>query len=119
MRNILARKHREILEQITSSNVLVGLDFDGTLSPIVADPNRAIMRARTRQLLRAVSELYPVVIISGRAQSDVVQRLGGVQVQAVVGNHGLEPFSATASGTVAEAKWRRGCRDNSGSIAAW
>lgn len=94
MKNILARGQREVLEQITSSSVLVGFDFDGTLSPIVEDPERAQLRARTRRLLTTLSELYPVAVISGRAQGDVRKRLGDVSVQAVVGNHGLEPWGA-------------------------
>jgi len=94
MKSILARGQRELLEQLTCSSMLLGFDFDGTLAPIVADPKRAVMRARTRQRLIAVSELYPVVVISGRAQHDVRKKLAGVPVQAVVGNHGLEPWGA-------------------------
>jgi len=106
MRNILAHGQREVLEQLTSSNVLLGFDFDGTLAPIVADPKRAAMRARTLKRLVAVSELYPVVVISGRAQSDVRKRLGGVHVQAVVGNHGLEPWGAAERYARQAQRWR-------------
>lgn len=92
MRNILARSQREVLEEITCSKMLLGFDFDGTLAPIVADPDRAGLRARTRQRLITVARLYPVVVISGRARADVRKRLGGVRVKGVVGNHGLEPW---------------------------
>jgi trehalose 6-phosphate phosphatase len=106
MRNILAHSQREVLEQLTSSNVLLAFDFDGTLAPIVSDPKRAAMRARTFKQLVAVSELYPVVVISGRAQSDVRKRLTGVHVQAVVGNHGLEPWGAADRYARQAQRWR-------------
>jgi trehalose 6-phosphate phosphatase len=91
MRNILAHGQRSLLEELTNSNVLVAFDFDGTLAPIVEDPKAAGLRPRTRQRLSALCELYPVVVISGRAQSDVRKRLAGMHIQAVVGNHGMEP----------------------------
>lgn len=94
MKNILARNQRAVLEELTSSNVLLAFDFDGTLAPIVAEPKGAALRVRTRQRLRALCELYPVIVISGRAQSDVQKRLAGVHVHAVVGNHGMEPWGA-------------------------
>jgi trehalose 6-phosphate phosphatase len=73
------------------SNVLLALDYDGTLAPLVAAPHRARMRVSTRRLLISVSRLYPCVVISGRAQGDVLGRLRGVGVCRVVGNHGAEP----------------------------
>jgi trehalose 6-phosphate phosphatase len=95
MKNILARNQRSVLEELTSSNVLLAFDFDGTLAPIVSEPEGAALRVRTRQRLRALCELYPVIVISGRAQSDVQKRVAGAHVHAVVGNHGMEPPGAT------------------------
>jgi trehalose 6-phosphate phosphatase len=93
MRYILSRQNREILAQLAWSNVLMAFDYDGTLAPIVDDPQQAKMRVRTRRLLRELAERYPCVVISGRGADDVAARLGGAQVRAVVGNHGLEPDS--------------------------
>ena len=91
MKYVLSNENVTILEQFAWSNVLVALDFDGTLSPIVDDPAWAAMHPSTRQLLERVASLFPCVIISGRAQRDVKARLRGLQVDAIVGNHGLEP----------------------------
>jgi trehalose 6-phosphate phosphatase len=102
MRNILAQSQRSLLAEMTSSNVLLAFDFDGTLAPIVEDPKAAGLRARTRQRLEALCELYPVVVISGRAQRDVRKRLAGMHMQAVVGNHGMEP-QATADKAAAQS----------------
>lgn len=91
MRYMLSRQNREVLAQLAWSNVLLAFDFDGTLSPIVNDPEAAKMRARTRRLFAVLSERYPCVVISGRAAADVSARLGEARLRAVVGNHGLEP----------------------------
>ena len=93
MKQILSRTNAAVLTQLAWSNVLLGFDFDGTLAPIVARPDRAQMRARTAKLLAQVCRLYPCVVISGRSRPDVSARLRGAGVRHVVGNHGLEPGS--------------------------
>lgn len=96
MKSILSRDNREVLEQFACSNVLLAFDFDGTLAPIVADRDGAAMRPTTRACLAELSRLYPIVVISGRGQADVHRRLNGTGVCDVVGNHGIEPWKATA-----------------------
>jgi trehalose 6-phosphate phosphatase len=95
MRHVLARANRHVLERFAGSRALLAFDFDGTLSPIVADPDRAAMRESTRRLLGDLARRYPCVVISGRSRGDVSRRLGGVPLAGVVGNHGLEPWHAT------------------------
>jgi len=90
MKNILTPGNREVLDQFAFSNVLVAFDYDGTLAPIVADPECAAMRPRTRALLEGLAEIYPCVVISGRAKADTRARLYGIGVRGVVGNHGGE-----------------------------
>jgi trehalose 6-phosphate phosphatase len=91
MKDILSRSGREILQQFAWSNVLVAFDYDGTLAPIVPNPERALMRGTTRELLQAITRVYPVVVISGRAQPDALRKLRGSGVLEVIGNHGIEP----------------------------
>jgi trehalose 6-phosphate phosphatase len=93
MTDVLSKKSRAVLARYALSNLLVGFDYDGTLAPIVASPQRARMRAITRRLLIRVAERYPCIIISGRARDDLMQRLGDVPVVHVSGNHGLEPWA--------------------------
>ena len=90
MRNILAKSHRHVVEKFALSNVVVVLDYDGTLAPIVEDPSRAFMRPRTRLLLSKVAEHYPTAILSGRSRPEVIALLDGVRVDRVLGNHGTE-----------------------------
>jgi trehalose 6-phosphate phosphatase len=96
VKGILSRAYRYILEQFACSSVLLAFDFDGTLAPIVADREQASMRPRTRARLVEVAKRYPIVVISGRSRADVLRRLAGTGVRDVVGNHGIEPWKATA-----------------------
>jgi trehalose 6-phosphate phosphatase len=106
MKNILSRANREILRELAWSSVLLAFDYDGTLAPIVADPKQARMRPRTRELLAALTKLYRVSIISGRAQPDALRRLQGVGVAGVVGNHGIEPWHTSRRHIDAVQRWR-------------
>jgi trehalose 6-phosphate phosphatase len=85
--------------------VLLAFDYDGTLAPIVPDPALAVMRRRTRDLLTTLTRLYPVAIISGRAQADARRLLHGVGVVQIVGNHGVEPWQASPRLSLEVKKW--------------
>jgi trehalose 6-phosphate phosphatase len=90
MKDILSDEARSTLDQVARERLLLAFDFDGTLAPIVADRDAAHMRESTRRLLRLVSLLYPCAVISGRSRSDLLPRVDGVPLVAVVGNHGAE-----------------------------
>jgi trehalose 6-phosphate phosphatase len=90
MRHILARDQRATLLGFARSNVLLAFDYDGTLAPIVSEPDRAAMRLRTRRLLSRLAKLYPCVVISGRSRSDLRRRLRGISILRAIGNHGIE-----------------------------
>lgn len=70
----------------------VGLisDFDGTVSPIIANPDEAHATARSRTALTALVErLALVALVSGRAVNDLRAR-AQIPGAVYVGNHGLE-----------------------------
>lgn len=93
MIHLFAPENSGVLAQLAWTRVLLAFDYDGTLAPIVADPQRAFMRSRTSELLARACELYPSAVISGRSKADVLSRLGTAKVEHVIGNHGLEPGS--------------------------
>lgn len=71
--------------------LLLCVDFDGTLSPVVEDPDSATMLPENRAALEALRS-HPnvtVAVVSGRALSDVRSRVGLTGV-TYAGNHGLE-----------------------------
>ncbi len=65
-------------------------DFDGTLSPIVADPATARMAQRGEAALHALAGRLAVTgIVTGRGAHDA-RVVSGMPELLVVGNHGLE-----------------------------
>jgi trehalose 6-phosphate phosphatase len=91
VKDVLKPANRHVLAEFAGTNVLLAFDFDGTLAPIVATPDEASMRATTARLMNELANLYPCVVISGRARADVLARLGPLPVVGVIGNHGIEP----------------------------
>jgi len=75
----------------TASGLLLCLDFDGTLAPIVETPDDATMAAGNRHLLARLSEKpdATVAVVSGRSIADLRERVG-VDGLCYAGNHGLE-----------------------------
>ena len=85
-------------------DVLVGLDFDGTLSPIVEDPAEAVIHPEgPRVLAELAAQVRAVVVITGRPARQVVE-LGGLEQVAdslapgarllVMGQYGNERWSS-------------------------
>jgi trehalose 6-phosphate phosphatase len=81
-------------------------DVDGTLSPIAARPELAVVPEETRSELRRLAERYALVAcLSGRAGLDA-QRLVGVDGIEYVGNHGLELHPDARALATAIARFR-------------
>jgi trehalose 6-phosphate phosphatase len=95
MKDILSHANLDVLQQYAWSNVLLAFDYDGTLAPIVEDPERAPMRDGTRRLLAEIAERYPCIVVSGRSRRDVARWLDGIRLEQIVGNHGIEPWLGT------------------------
>lgn len=102
-RNILAARNIERLRTIAGSGALLAFDFDGTLAPMGTDPSATRMRVETSELFRALAHAAPVAVITGRSVHDVLPRLDGAPLLAVIGNHGAEP-SPFAARAVREVK---------------
>ncbi len=81
----------KIKERLKGSCVFLFLDFDGTLSPIVNTPDKAVIPKDVRGLLKDIAQKkdFKVAIISGRSLADIKKRVG---VESIIysGNHGLE-----------------------------
>ena len=75
----------------SAPRVLLLFDYDGTLTPIVARPEDAILSDETRQRLAALAgtDRFVVGVVSGRGLSDL-EALVAVPGLIYAGNHGLE-----------------------------
>ncbi|MDB5727119.1 MAG: otsB [Noviherbaspirillum sp.] len=80
---------RERFDAIVKPGILCAFDFDGTLSPIVAQPDRASLAPDLMRELIELSAYAPVAIITGRSVEDLRSRLG-FKADYIIGNHGLE-----------------------------
>jgi trehalose 6-phosphate phosphatase len=67
----------------------VFLDYDGTLTPIVDDPDDARIPERTRATIEALAEVTLVAVVSGRDLDDV-RAMVGVDGLAYAGSHGFD-----------------------------
>jgi trehalose 6-phosphate phosphatase len=87
----LFRDWSNVKRRLSEPSLALFLDFDGTLSPIVKDPDRAAIPARTRKTISRLAGMpgVYVAIVSGRALADVRRRVR-IQKAAYAGNHGLE-----------------------------
>jgi trehalose 6-phosphate phosphatase len=82
----------EVAKQLRgASHVLLLLDYDGTLTPIVQRPELADLPQGVKQLLEALARQrrLTLAIISGRALVDVKEKVGIGDI-FYAGNHGLE-----------------------------
>lgn len=88
---------------VTKTRLGLISDVDGTLSPIVDQPDKAHVTAHNLDLLAGLSaDLTLVALISGRAAEDLRQRVGLPGI-IYVGNHGLERWEGGRTAYQAEA----------------
>lgn len=105
----VAARREEIAERFADSpGVLLCLDFDGTLAPIVEEPDEAAMAADCRTVVGGLANepTVEVAVISGRAIDDL---RGRVDIDGIVyaGNHGLELHRHEQTQVVPEADEQR------------
>jgi trehalose-phosphatase len=88
---ILDRQHELKARIESASDLLLFLDFDGTLSPIAPRPALAELPNSTRQVLSELAGCagIAIAIVSGRSLDDVRRRVGSPGL-IYAGNHGLE-----------------------------
>ncbi|KAJ8764215.1 hypothetical protein K2173_005395 [Erythroxylum novogranatense] len=80
-------------EQMTgfarNKKIAIFLDYDGTLSPIVDDPDQALMSDDMRIAVRNVAKCFPTAIISGRSRDKVFELIGLTELH-YAGSHGMD-----------------------------
>ncbi|EPS71945.1 hypothetical protein M569_02812 [Genlisea aurea] len=79
----------KIMAAAEGKQVVVFLDYDGTLSPIVAHPDRALISPEMRSAVKDVAKLFPTAIVSGRSRSKVYDLVGLPELY-YAGSHGMD-----------------------------
>lgn len=79
----------QIRQRLAGQQPVVFLDYDGTLTPIVADHTQAFLAPDMRAAVQRLSQRCPVAIVSGR---DLARLKSLVQLDSVfyAGSHGFE-----------------------------
>ncbi|XP_021912448.1 probable trehalose-phosphate phosphatase D [Carica papaya] len=85
-----------MMEKAKDKQIVVFLDYDGTLSPIVEDPDRAYMFEKMRIAVHEIAKIFPTAIVSGRSLAKVK---GFVQLDNVIyaGSHGMDISTPSGS----------------------
>ncbi|KAJ0673351.1 putative trehalose-phosphatase [Helianthus annuus] len=79
----------EMIVRAKGKKIVVFLDYDGTLSNIVPNPDEAFMSKKMRRVVSEVARCFPTAIISGRSRDKVY---GFVKLDDIyyAGSHGLD-----------------------------
>ena len=85
-----ALSHFDQLQEIIGKRKpLLILDYDGTLSPIVPNPDEAVLPEATKNALVKLAAVTPLAVISGRDRKDVESKVALPQL-IYAGSHGLD-----------------------------
>ncbi len=79
----------EIFHMIRKASPAIFLDYDGTLTPIVPQPEDAVLSSKTRKTVRKLAEHYTVAVVSGRDLEDV-RNMVGISDIVYAGSHGFD-----------------------------
>lgn len=79
----------QIIKASKGKQIVMFLDYDGTLSPIVADPDRAYMSEAMRKTVRKLARYFPTAIVSGRCRDKVYNFVRLAELY-YAGSHGMD-----------------------------
>ncbi|XP_062192881.1 probable trehalose-phosphate phosphatase 6 [Phragmites australis] len=99
-------KFEQVVAASKGKQIVVFLDYDGTLSPIVDDPDAAYMSDTMRQAVRSVAKHFPTAIVSGRCCDKVFEFVKLAELY-YAGSHGMDikgPAKASRHTKAAKAK---------------
>ncbi|KAH6808177.1 Haloacid dehalogenase-like hydrolase superfamily protein [Perilla frutescens var. frutescens] len=79
----------QIINDSKGKQIVMFLDYDGTLSPIVDDPDRAFMSDSMRATVRKLARYVPTAIVSGRCRDKVYSFVRLAELY-YAGSHGMD-----------------------------
>ncbi|TKY56247.1 trehalose-phosphate phosphatase I [Spatholobus suberectus] len=79
----------QIICESKGKQIVTFLDYDGTLSPIVADPDKAYMSKKMRATLKDIARHFPTAIVSGRCIDKVYDFVRLAELY-YAGSHGMD-----------------------------
>ncbi|VYS66402.1 unnamed protein product [Arabidopsis thaliana] len=82
-------KFEQIMEASRGKQIVMFLDYDGTLSPIVDDPDKAFMSSKMRRTVKKLAKCFPTAIVTGRC-IDKVYNFVKLAELYYAGSHGMD-----------------------------
>lgn len=79
----------QIIGSAQGKKIALFLDYDGTLSPIVSDPDKAFMSPEMRAAVKNVAKFVPTAIVSGRSRDKVFEFVN-LKELCYAGSHGMD-----------------------------
>ncbi|XP_061345936.1 probable trehalose-phosphate phosphatase C [Gastrolobium bilobum] len=86
----------QIIYNSKGKQTVIFLDYDGTLSPIVADPDKAFMTRKMRATLKDIARHFPTAIVTGRCRDKVYNFVKLAELY-YAGSHGMDIKGPTKS----------------------
>lgn len=80
---------KDIPQLLNGKKPAVFLDYDGCLSPIVKDPDKAVMTEEMRDTLKRLANVCSVAVVSGRDRANV-EKLVQLDNLYFAGSHGFD-----------------------------
>ena len=78
-----------IARRLEQQRLVLFIDYDGTLTPIVPNPKNALLSGDVQTLIGRLQAFMPVVLVSGRSLEDLKTRVG-VEGVIYAGSHGFD-----------------------------
>lgn len=103
-----------IMKATKGKRIVVFLDYDGTLSPIVDNPDLAVMSKEMRRAVREVAKYFPTSIISGRSR-DKVKEFVKLSNVYYAGSHGMDIMAPPRPVKSSDGKHHKIALDKKGS----
>ncbi|MGK7394435.1 MAG: trehalose-phosphatase [Candidatus Cyclobacteriaceae bacterium M3_2C_046] len=79
----------QFFQQLNGQHLALFLDYDGTLTPIVDNPEDAHIPSETKYALKELADLCTLAVVSGRDRNDVIN-LVGLEELIYSGSHGFD-----------------------------
>nr|GEV10399.1 probable trehalose-phosphate phosphatase 2 [Tanacetum cinerariifolium] len=103
----------QMINVVKGKQIVVFLDYDGTLSPIVSDPECAFMSEQMREAVRNVSNCFPTAIISGRSREKVFDFVK-LNTLYYSGSHGMDTMGPALKNNSYDTTYQRRSVDKEG-----
>ncbi|MCE7056420.1 trehalose-phosphatase [Algoriphagus sp. AGSA1] len=79
----------EIAKKLDGKRPMLFLDYDGTLTPIVPNPEDAVLSSETKEVLKDLAADITIALISGRDRENVESMIG-IPKLIYAGSHGFD-----------------------------